>query len=182
MALNSTIYKAELHISNLNTHYYEQHKITMARHPSETEERLMVRLLAFTLFAEEGLIFGKGVSEEQEPAIYKKSLTGGIELWIEVGLPEERRIRRACGLAKQVAVVIYGKRAATLWWQENAEALQKRNNLTVIQLPSAATEELAALADRNMLINCIIEGSQVSVSTGKTTLTIEPLTLLLSSF
>ncbi len=177
MALNSTIYKADLHISNLNTHYYEQHKLTLAKHPSETDERMMVRLLAFCLYAQEGLAFGKGVSGEQEAALYLKDLTGAFNLWIEVGLPEERRIRKACGLANQVVVVAYGKAAVKAWWQQNQEDFTKRNNLTIIQLPAESTQALAAMADRNMLLNCTIDGTQISFSGENNSLIIEPVSL-----
>jgi hypothetical protein len=100
MALKSTIYKAELQIADMDRHYYAQHSLTLAKHPSETEERLMVRLIAFALFANESLTFGKGLSDDDEPDLWQKDLTGAIELWMNVGLPDEREIRKACGRAK----------------------------------------------------------------------------------
>jgi uncharacterized protein YaeQ len=164
MALNSTMYKATLHISNMDRNYYHEHQLNIAKHPSETDERLMVRVLAFALYADEALEFGKGISAEDEPALWRKDLTGEIKLWIDVGLPDERRIRKACGRAKQVVVIMYGKRnAAELWWNEQREELADRKNLTVLQLPEEATRELAALAVRNMELSCTIEDGQISL-------------------
>jgi len=97
MALNATIYKAELQVSDMDRHYYATHTLTVARHPSETVERLMVRLLAFALYADERLEFGKGLSDGDEPALWRKAYSGDIEQWIELGQPDEARIRKACG-------------------------------------------------------------------------------------
>lgn len=177
MALKSTVYKVELHISNLNTHYYAQHILTMAKHPSETDERLMVRLLAFALYAQEGLCFGKGVSEEQEPSLWKKDLTGKPELWIEVGLPDKRRVRKASSAAQNIVIIVYAKRNIEQWQKETAELLEKKQNITVLQLPVEKTQELAKLANRTMLINCIIEGDQISLMNEQAAVTIEPKTL-----
>jgi len=102
MALNATIFKAVLQIADMDRNYYRDHALTIARHPSETDERMMVRLLAFVLHAHEALSFGKGLSADGEPDLWQKDLTGAIELWIDVGQPDEKSIRKACGRAKQV--------------------------------------------------------------------------------
>lgn len=161
MALKSTIYKAELQIADMDRHYYVQHSLTLAKHPSETEERLMVRLIAFALFAHEVLGFGKGLSEDDEPDLWQKDLTGAIELWINVGLPDEREIRKACGRAKQVAVVLYGGRVADMWWQQNSKGLLKLDNLAVINLPD--TSMLTEACSRGMNISCTIQDSQLLI-------------------
>lgn len=135
MASNATIYKATLQISDMDRHYYEEHALTLARHPSETDERMMVRLLAFALHGHEALAFGRGLSTEEEPALWQKDLTGAIDLWIEVGQPEEKTVRRACGRAKQVCLYTYGGRGADQWWEKNLATLDRLNNLTVINLP-----------------------------------------------
>jgi len=101
MASNATIFKATIQIADIDRHYYEDHALTLARHPSETDERMMVRLLAFVLHAHEALSFGRGLSAEEEPALWHKDLTGAIERWIEVGQQKEKAIRRACGPTKQ---------------------------------------------------------------------------------
>ena len=112
VALRSTIYRADLSVSDLDRQVYARHALTLARHPSETEERLMVRLLAFALHADEALEFGRGLSAEGEPDLIRRDPTGAVDLWIEVGLPDERDVRKACGRAREVAVLAYGARAS----------------------------------------------------------------------
>src|SRR5258708_39391271 len=107
MALKATIFKAELHIADMERGYYQDHSLTVARHPSETDERMMVRLLAFALNADATLAFGAGLSTDDEPDLWRKDLTGSIETWIDVGLPDEKRIRKACGRAAEVLVYSY---------------------------------------------------------------------------
>ena len=121
MALKSTIYKAEVSIADMDRHYYADHALTLALHPSETEERMMVRLLAFILNAHERLIFGKGISTDEEPDLWHVDYSGEIRLWVEVGLPDERRIRKACGRADAVAVYLYGA-LADKWWRDNEQS------------------------------------------------------------
>lgn len=162
MALKSTIYKFDLNIADLDRQYYASHNLTVARHPSETDERVMVRLMAFTLYANEALQFGKGLSDDEEPDLWQKDLTGAIELWMDVGLPTEKDIRKACGRAKQVAIVLYGGRVADMWWEQNNKALLKLNNLTVINLPE--TQALADIVSRNMAISCTLQDKHILVS------------------
>jgi uncharacterized protein YaeQ len=162
MALKSTIYKIDLNIADMDRQYYAQHNLTVAKHPSETDERVMVRLIAFTLYANEWLTFGKGLSDDDEPDLWQKDLTGAIQLWIEVGLPTEKDIRKACGKSAQVAVVLYGGRIADMWWQQNSKGLLKLNNLTVITLPE--TVNLTQLAAKSINISCTIQDSQILVS------------------
>jgi uncharacterized protein YaeQ len=161
MALKATIFKAELQIADLDRHYYRDHALTLAQHPSETDERMMVRLLAFALNADDVLAFGKGLSTEDEPALWRKDLTGAVDLWIEVGTPDEREIRKACGRGKRVVVYSYGGRNADLWWQQNRAKLERLNNLTVINLPLPATQALAKLARRTMRLQCTIQDGEI---------------------
>lgn len=164
MALKATIYKADLQIADLERHYYRDHALTIARHPSETDERMMVRLLAFAHQANEALEFGKGLSEADEPDLWRRDLTGAVEQWIEVGLPDERRILKACGRAAQVAVYAYGGRAADLWWNQMGPKLARPTNLTVFSLPYEATQALAKLARRTMRLQATIQEGQVLVT------------------
>lgn len=175
MALKSTIYKAELNVADMDRHYYQQHSLTLARHPSETEERLMVRLIAFALFASEALTFGKGLSDDEEPDLWQKDLTGAIELWIEVGLPDERIIRKACGRASKVVVMAYGGRAADIWWSQNSKAILKLDNVVVINLPD--TDSLTQACSRNMDISCTKQDSQILVSYDQGSFDLLPVTL-----
>lgn len=159
MAIKSTIYKIELQIADMDRNYYAQHNLTLARHPSETDERLMVRLIAFALYANDALTFGKGLSDDEEPDLWQKDLTGAIDLWIDVGLPDEREIRKACGRSAQVVVMLYGGRIADMWWDNNSRALLKLNNLTVINLPD--TQEITSIAARGLSVSCTIQDYQI---------------------
>jgi uncharacterized protein YaeQ len=173
MAIKATVFKAALQIADMDRHYYADHALTLARHPSETDERMMVRLLAFALYADDALVFGKGISSDDEPDLWHKDLTGAIERWIEVGLPDERVIRKASGRANQVVVVSYG-RAADIWWSENRDKLQRLNNLTVIKLHSGTTLALAALASRTMQLQCTIQEGHIMITSDSGMIEIEP--------
>ena len=175
MAIKSTIYKVDLQIADMDRNYYGQHSLTLAKHPSETDERLMVRLIAFALYADEYLVFGKGLSDDEEPDLWLKDLTGAIKLWIDVGLPTERDIRKACGRSKQVVVVLYGGRIADMWWTQNSKALLKNNNLTILNLPD--TQELTATAERGLTMSCTIQDGQILVSHDTGSFDISPVML-----
>ena len=176
MALSATIFKADLTITDMDRGYYATHALVLARHPSETDERMMARLLAFALNAGEELAFGKGLSSDDEPALWRKDLTGVIELWIEVGLPDEKMVRKACGRATQVRLYIYGRNAAK-WWQDNGSALTRPDNLTVIELPPAATQDMAKLAQRTMQLQCTVQDGTVWLTDGARTVEIAPVVL-----
>jgi uncharacterized protein YaeQ len=176
MALKSTIFKATLHIADLDRHYYHDHSFTLARHPSETDERMMVRLSAFALNAHDELVFGKGLSAEDEPALWQKDLTGAVELWIDIGQPDERDLRKACGRAARVIVYSYGGRTAELWWQQNRSRLERFNNLIVVNLP-AATQALAQLAQRTMRLQCTIQDGALWLADDKERIEVNPITL-----
>src|ERR1019366_4560297 len=135
MALKATIFKADLQIADMDRHYYQDHTLIIARHPSETDERMMIRLLAFILHANEGLLFGKGLSADDEPDLWQKDLTGVIELWVEVGQPDEKRILKACGRAEKVVVYSYSSNS-NIWWNQISSRVERAKNLTVLNLPS----------------------------------------------
>src|SRR5881227_3379753 len=139
MALKATIFKPDLSVADIDRGYYRDHALTIARHPSETDERMMVRLLAFALHADERLEFGRGLSTEDEPTLWQRDLTGSIEKWIDVGLPDQREVRKACGRAREVHVLAYGGRAAELWWQGACEKLKRQDRLAVSEVPIEAS-------------------------------------------
>ncbi len=174
MALGATIFKAELQISDMDRQYYGSHSLTLALHPSETEERMMVRLLAFALHAHEQLSFTKGLSTEDEPALWQRSLSGEIELWIDLGQVDENRIRKACGRARQVAIYAYNARSATVWWQKIQPQLQRFDNLGITFLPDDISQQLAALATRNMSLQCLVQDGQIWLSNDNATVEITP--------
>lgn len=174
MALKATIHKVDLQLADLDRNHYQTYALTLARHPSETEERLMVRLLAFALNADEALEFGKGLSTEDEPDLWQKDLTGAIEHWIEVGLPDEKRLRRACGRSTRVTVLTYGGRSADLWWEQNRALLCKQDKLTVINLPAEATRALALCLARTLAVSCTVQEGELWLVIDGTTRHIVP--------
>jgi uncharacterized protein YaeQ len=163
MAIKATVFKAALQIADMDRRYYADHTLTLARHPSETDERMMVRLLAFALYADDALSFGKGLSSDEEPDLWHKDLTGVIRRWIEVGLPDERAIRKASGRADQVVVISYG-RSADIWWNQVHDKLHHLKNLTVLKVLTETTLALAALASRTMQLQCTIQEGNIMMT------------------
>lgn len=172
MALKATIFKAELQIADMDRHYYADHALTIARHPSETDERMMVRLLAFALHAHEALSFGRGLSTEDEPDLWHKDLTGAIELWIDVGQPDEKRMLKACGRSSQVAIYTYSS-AQNVWWNQVCGKVERAKNLYVANLSSETSQELAKLAQRTMRLQCTIQDGQIWMGDGEQTVQLE---------
>jgi len=174
MALKATIFKTTLNIADMDRHYYDDHQLTLAQHPSETDERLMVRLLAFALNASETLTFTKGISTDDEPDLWQKTLGDDIELWIELGLPDESRLRKACGRAQQAVLYTYGGRAVPLWWEKIQNRLTRFDNLTIMELPPEATTALAEMADRNMSLQVTVQDGEVGIGNELNRITITP--------
>ncbi len=164
MAQKATIYKVELSVSNMDRHYYETHKLTVAKHPSETGERLMVRILAFALNAHEQLEMTKGLSTDDEPDIWRKNLSGELELWVALGLPSEKVVRQSCGKANEVIVYCYGGNTAEVWWKKIKNSTTRFDNLKVVNLLQKDTSELGELANRSMRLQVNIQDGDVMVS------------------
>jgi uncharacterized protein YaeQ len=173
MALKSTIYKAELQIADMDRHYYGDHSLTIARHPSETDERMMVRVAAFGMFASERLEFCKGLSDTDEPDLWQKDLTGQIETWIDVGQPDERRIAKASGRADRVIVIAYAGRTADIWWQGVRAKVERMQNVTVWSLADGVAERLRALAERTMRLQMTVQDCEVSLGSA----TVDPVAI-----
>ena len=177
MAVKATIFKVELQVSDMDRNYYQTHVLTLAQHPSETEERLMVRLLAFALNAGPQLVFGRGISTDDEPDLWSKDLSGVIDLWVEVGQPDEQRIRKACGRAGEVRVYCFSGRSADIWWRKNADALERCGNLAVFEIVSETSQELAAMVSRNMQLQCLIQDGQAQLMDATRSVLVEPRSL-----
>ncbi len=169
MAINSTIHKVSLDIADMDRHYYHQHELTLAQHPSENNYRFMIRLVAFILNAHERLSFTKGLCADTEPELWQKALTDEIDLWVELGQVDEKRIRRACGRSKQVIIYTYHDGKASVWWGQQGKKLARFKNLKVIQLKAEKLEELAG---RTMNLQCSIQDGEVYLSDGELTCTI----------
>ena len=174
MALKATIYKVELSLADMDRAYYADHALTLARHPSENDQRMMVRLLAFMRYADELLAFGKGLSTDDEPDLWQRDLTGAIDLWIVVGQPDERWLRKASGRAARVVVFNYGGRVAQLWWEQNRAVLERLPNLTVWRLAPEDTQALAAIAERSLRLQCLIQDGEMLITDERSSLRVVP--------
>lgn len=174
MALRSTVHKLELSVADIDRGVYADHALTLALHPSETEERLMLRVLAFALFADERVRFGRGLSAEDEPDLARVDDTGAIELWVEVGLPDEKWVRKACGRASRVVVLAYGGARASIWWRQNEAALARSANLSVVAVDPEASAALARLAARTMRLSATVQDGQAWISDGAGSVAVTP--------
>ena len=172
MALKATIYKAELQIADMDRNYYQTHLLTLARHPSETDERVMIRVLAFAIHASEALTFTKGLFDTDEPDLWEKDLTGAIKLWIEVGQPDDKRLMKACGRSENVVVYSYSA-TSHIWYKQLANKLERAKNLAVVNIPADASAQLAAMANRNMQLQCTIQDGQIYLTDSVDTVLIE---------
>ena len=174
MATNSTVVKAELQVSDMDRQYYATHTLTLAQHPSETDARLMVRLLAFALYADERLEFGRGLSNEDEPDLWLRDYAGDIALWIDLGQPTESRIKKACARSRQVVIVNYSGNAANLWWDKIASSLTRLRNLTVLDIPSEVMDTLPDIGERGMRLNALIQDGELQLMGDRGSLAIRP--------
>lgn len=178
MALKATIFKVDLSVADMDRNVYEDFSLTIARHPSENDIRMMVRLLAFMHFADEALAFGKGLSTDEEPDLWLKDLTGAIKLWIVVGQPDERWLRKASGRSERVVVFCYGDRVVDVWWEQNRAVLEKLSNLAIYRVAAEETQALAALANRAMALQCMIQDGEMLVTGEGEAVRVEPVRLL----
>ena len=167
MAAKATIYKALLNIANMDTHYYEEHNLTLAKHPSENDVRLMIRIIAFILNANEDLVFCKGIAEDDEPDLWEKSLGGDIELWIDLGQPDEKRIKKACGRSKRVIIYTYQEGMATSWFKQIEKSLKRFKNLEVVYLNLDG--EVQSIIERSMSLQANISDGELSLINGEET-------------
>ena len=161
MALKATVFKADLQVANLDQNQFGDYSLTLAQHPSETIERVMIRLLAFALYASEDLRFGRGLSNEEDAAVWEIDPSGVTRLWIDVGLPDEVRVKKACSRADRAVIITYGGRPSDMWWQQNANTLTRYKNLSVIQLSQEDSAKLVEAAGRTMKLSWTIQEGMV---------------------
>ena len=164
MAIKSSIYKAKLNVTDMDRHVYQEYPLTIACHPSETEARMMLRVVAFALHAHERLEFGRGISTDNEPDLWQKSLSDDIELWIDLGTHDESRIRKASGRAHRVVLYVYGDRSVPVWWSKQADVLRRFEHLRVVQISDNSLTELVAMAGSSMSLQAMIEDGYLTVS------------------
>lgn len=177
MALKPTIYKAQVSLADSDRECFDELSLTLAKHPSETIERMAARLLAYCLNSARGLEFTKGISTAEEPDIWQHNDSGEIEHWIELGQPEEPRLRKACGKAKRVSVYAFGKSSDT-WWRINGEPIAALPRITVWQFPWDQVVAAAELLNRTVQLNVSIVGGTLYLDNGSHSSSLEPRQLL----
>ena len=182
MAIKSTIFKASLQIADIDHGYYADHLLTLARHPSETDERMMVRLVALALHAyklqsvcggDGTLAFGAGLSNPDEPDVWLRDFTGRTRLWIEVGQPEDKPLLKACGKSDEVVLICFSH-AAEIWWRGIESKLSRPQNLAVFRVPASAAQALIVLAQRSMQLQATVQEGVLMLGDGSHTVDIEP--------
>ena len=184
MATRSTVFKASLQVADIDHGYYADHALTLARHPSETDERMMVRLAALALQAhtlqtvcqgDAVLGFGAGLSDPDEPDVLLRDFTGRIRRWIEVGQPDDKALTKACGKADEVVLYCYGH-AAEVWWRGIESRLTRPRNLRIFRLPADSAQQLGALAQRSMPLQAPGPDGALLLGDGSTSVQVEPIT------
>lgn len=164
MALKATVYKAAVNIADMDRNYFSDVNLVLAQHPSETPQRMMLRLLAWVYHADDRLEFTRGLSADDEPALWRRNDHGGVELWIEMGIPDEKRLRKACHLARQVVLYTYNSRSARVWWQQAQPLLSQHNNLSVLFIDDEPLTQLGELAQRNMSLQATLQDNALWLS------------------
>ncbi|AUH53207.1 hypothetical protein CXB49_21645 [Chromobacterium sp. ATCC 53434] len=177
MALNATIYKATLTLSDLDRGYYATHALTLAQHPSETLERMMLRIVAFALNASEMLAFTRGLSADDEPELWQKNYADEIELWVDLGEPDEKRLKKACSRSERAVLYSYGGRASEVWWSQNEGKLARLDKLEVYRIDFEALQTLAAIVQRSMQLTATIQDGQLWLADDAQNILIAPLRL-----
>lgn len=181
MALKSTIFKANLAVADIDHSYYADHALTLARHPSENDERMMIRLIALALNAyklqsvcdgDGVLAFGAGLSNQDDPDVSLRDFTGRTRVWIEVGQPEEKPLIKACGKADEVLLYCFSH-AAGIWWKGIETKLTRPQNLQVWRVPSETSQAVAALAQRSMQLQATIQEGTLMLGDGAKSIDIE---------
>ncbi|WP_440054489.1 YaeQ family protein [Pseudoalteromonas sp. T1lg65] len=178
MALKATIIKANLSLSDMDKHVYQDINLTVAQHPSENDHRLMLRLLAFALQYRDSLKFTKGLCADDEPEAWCIDDIGDITFWLDLGLPDEKRIKKACNKAKQVVLYSYGENTQTMWWQKHQQQLKQYANLTVFSLAFDETSQLALFANKAVNLTITVQDGEVWVSNESTTVHLKPIQLM----
>ncbi|WP_077033799.1 YaeQ family protein [Pelomonas sp. KK5] len=178
MAIKATIHKALLQIADMDRNVYGEHNLTIARHPSETDERMMIRILAFALNApaddtHSKLELTKGLSDVDEPDLWERDLTGEVVHWIDLGQPDDRRLQKAHGRSGRVSVYAYAS-STPVWWEGIAGKLTRVPRLAVWQIPAEQSQALAALAERSMQLQVTVQDGGIYVSTSQASVEIHP--------
>lgn len=179
MALKSSVFRLTLQLADLDRQLYRDFSLTVARHPSETDARMMLRILAFALHADDQLAFGRGISTEDEPDLWLLALDGTIETWIELGAPDPDRLRKACGRADRVLLYAYGDRAIPVWLKKHDAALSRLDRLQMLQIQDTEMQALAAAFKPGVTLQCTITEGEALLVSGDNSFTVSPKSLSL---
>lgn len=162
MALQATPYKIEMNLTDMDRHVYETLRFTVARHPSETEERLAVRLIAYALFYKEHLSFGRGLSDVDEPALWEKSLDDRVLHWIEVGQPDSERMTWCSRRTERFSLVAYGN--LRVWQTKELDPVRSLKNINVVGIEQGALEALAQDLPRSLNWSLMISEGELFIT------------------
>ncbi|EED34482.1 YaeQ [Luminiphilus syltensis NOR5-1B] len=174
MALKSSVFRITLQVADLDRHVYQDFPLTIARHPSETEARMMLRVLAFALHADERLEFGRGISTEDDPDLSVQTLDGQIDTWIALGAPDPERLRKACGRSEHVVLYAYGDKALPVWWRKNEPVLNRLDKLHIAQISDQDMHALASACQTGMELQCTISEGEALLSWSDGSMTVAP--------
>ncbi len=182
MAIKATIYKAQLQLANMDRNIYCDPALTIARHPSEADERMMIRVLALAMGWPSDTLQGtielaKDMWDVDEPALWQKNYSGEILHWVDVGQPDDKRLMKASGRAHHVTLWAF-QNSTPVWWAAIANKLTRARNLTVWQVPSDQSQALAKLAQRSMQLQVSVQDGTVWVNDGNETVEITPVKLM----
>ena len=178
MALKATIHKVRLQLADMDRNIYGDHELTIARHPSETDERMLMRVLAYALNVPAdtdrgALELAKSLWDTDEPDLWQRDLTGEIVQWIELGQPDDRRLSKAAGRSEAVTVYSYAS-STPIWWSGIANKISRAGNVAVWQVDAAQAQALAALAQRGMQLQFNVQDGSAWVSGGADAVEIAP--------
>jgi uncharacterized protein YaeQ len=178
MAIKATIFKAQINLADMDRNVYADIAVTIARHPSETDERMMIRALALALgwptHTNEGTLeLAKDMWDVDEPALWHKNYSDEILHWVDVGQPDDKRVMKACGRARQVTVWAF-QNSTPIWWESIVNKVSRASNLTVWQVPTEQSQALAALAQRSMQLQMTVQDGTVWVNDGNHNVEITP--------
>lgn len=168
------LYKVVLNVSDIDRNYYQEHKFTLAFQSSVKETSIIARILAFALNADERLVYTKGIDTKHEPDLWLKDFTGDVELWIDMGEPDEKRVRKACVRSKRVIIYAYKGESSEKWWENKKSKLELYKNLSVMSLPVQTLEDLAIMLDRTMELQCTIQDKHVWIGNNDRTVEFDP--------
>jgi len=171
MAQAATIFVISIDLSDLDRGVYETLELRVARHPSETAEYMVVRLLAYCLEYEEGIALTEGVSSGDEPALLVRDLTGRVTAWIEVGMPDAARLHRGSKLAGRVAVYTH-RDVRQLLAQLTGERIHRAGEMRLRSFDRTIVEQIASLIDRRTSMAVSVSGDELMVSIGDRSITL----------